>query len=488
MTCSPADLKIAQEGAVFRGFLAGLFWGGVAAVVGFVGVSLTTHSPEGRATADRGGNRVQTPTTAPATQTPALAPVAAAPTSPAATEAPATARVTEAPATTEMPATSGTTAPVTEAPVAPGLTAPAVQLPAADAPPGIAPSVGNRVTTERVGPDAPIAPQDEIALTAPPPVPAPVKPVAPAAKVPEVPVPQTPLAVPVERDPALGPVIVDIPARPAEPAPKPPEPAVQTPTPRPTPGLGNNAGDVRSDRLPRIGSAPAAPEPQLTNLDSAMVRNARRFDNPEQKPPFAVLLIDTGDTSIDLAAIAGSDLPLTLVVDPTEPGAEARAAVWRAAGQEVALLGSGVPLGGTASDMEVALEALSVQFPQALALIDRPEGGLQGDRASATALIPSLKARGFGMVTWDRGLNAADQVARREGVPAALIFRDLDAKDEAAPVIRRYLDRAAFKAQQDGRAMVIGRLRPETLKAVMEWSLDSRANSLAPAPLTGMLR
>lgn len=84
-------------------------------------------------------------------------------------------------------------------------------------------------------------------------------------------------------------------------------------------------------------------------------------------------------------------------------------------------------------------------------------------------------------------MNAADQIARRGGLPTVSIFRDLDAKEETSPVIRRYLDRAAFKAQQDGRAVVLGRLRPETVTALLEWALDGRAASLALAPLTAAL-
>ncbi len=91
------------------------------------------------------------------------------------------------------------------------------------------------------------------------------------------------------------------------------------------------------------------------------------------------------------------------------------------------------------------------------------------------------------MLTWDQGLNAADQVARREDVPAAVAFRDLDGAGEAAPVIRRYLDRAAFKAAQEGRVTVIGRARPETVAAILEWTVEGRAATVALAPLSAVL-
>jgi uncharacterized protein len=84
-------------------------------------------------------------------------------------------------------------------------------------------------------------------------------------------------------------------------------------------------------------------------------------------------------------------------------------------------------------------------------------------------------------------LNAADQVARRDGVPAALIFREMDAGGEDSPLIRRYLDRAAFKAAQEGRVVVLGSTRPETITALMEWSVEGRGASVALAPLTAVL-
>ena len=256
---------------------------------------------------------------------------------------------------------------------------------------------------------------------------------------------------------------------------------------RPQPGFASTVEGVQSGRLPRIGADPAPEADPPPAPVRALDRNARPFDNLAAKPPFAVLLLDDPASTVDLAVLAGGDLPLTLVIDPTAPDASARAAIWRNAGQEVALLTNALPARGRPSDYEVAMESLAGAFPQALALVDTPTGGVQGDRTAAAALVPALAARGFGLVTWDRGLNAADQVARRDGLPAATIFRELDAGDEATPVIRRYLDRAAFKAQQDGRAVVIGRLRPETVAALLEWALDGRAGALALAPVSALL-
>jgi len=101
--------------------------------------------------------------------------------------------------------------------------------------------------------------------------------------------------------------------------------------------------------------------------------------------------------------------------------------------------------------------------------------------------VPIIKDQGRGLVTFDAGLNAADQVARREDVAAAVIFRDLDGAGEDTPLIRRYLDRAAFKAAQEGRVVVVGTTRPETIAALIEWSIEGKGAAVALAPITAVL-
>ena len=152
------------------------------------------------------------------------------------------------------------------------------------------------------------------------------------------------------------------------------------------------------------------------------------------------------------------------------------------------MLATALPPGATASDLEVTLEEHARALPEAVALIDPPSDGVQDDLALSSQTVPILASQGRGLLTWDRGLNTADQVASRAGLRAATLFRHLDDQGEAAPVIRRYLDRAAFKAAQDGQVVVFGTARPETVAALLEWAVEGRAATVALAPLTAVLR
>ena len=328
---------------------------------------------------------------------------------------------------------------------------------------------------------------------------------APATIVPDAPVdqpaplPQITADAPATENPATAKVGE------ADPAPKadvavlqpvaPPEPAPsliakdQPSTFLPDASVTSSAEAVTTGRLPRIGDQPAdTADAVLPAVDLPPVQQfARQFDNPSGKPLFAVILRDTGGADLDRAALAALPFPVSFVIDPLAPNAAEVAAIYRAAGQEVIMLATGIPPGAQASDLEQTFQSLAAMLPQAVAVMDMAVGGFQDDRPLASLVVPVVKTQGRGLITFNRGLNAADQVARREDVPAATIFRQLDAAGEDLPLIRRYLDRAAFKAAQEGRVMVLGDTRPETIAALMEWTIEGRASSVTLAPATAVL-
>ncbi len=259
-------------------------------------------------------------------------------------------------------------------------------------------------------------------------------------------------------------------------------------------GLSNDVPGVTTDRLPRIGDAKIeAPAAEPSALQAAASGTpfeayARDFSPAPGKPLFAILLQDIGVAGMARDDLLNLPFAVTFVIDPAAPDAAEAAKAYRLAGQEVVILAAGLPAGAKPEDLEQIFQAMANAMPETVALLDAAQGGLQENRILATQAIPILKEQGRGIVTYDRGLGAADQVAQREGLARATIFREIDAEGEDTPVIRRILDRAVFKAVQEGQVVVIGQTRPETVAAILEWMVEGRASTVQMAPITAVMR
>jgi len=218
----------------------------------------------------------------------------------------------------------------------------------------------------------------------------------------------------------------------------------------------------------------------------ALSRFAVAFANPSALPEMAIILIDTGDMADAAAAVAAIGFPVTIAIDPARPGAAAAMAAYRAQGREVMMLAR-LPVGARPVDVEVVLEAAFATLPEAVAVLDAGEGGLQSGSAVARQALRRLAADGRGLVVMDGGLNSIDRDAAEAGVPAALVQRDLDGEGQDDRVIRRFLDDAAFRARQQGQVVVLARIRPDTLTALQFWGAADRAGQVALAPISAIL-
>lgn len=517
-----------------RGFVSGLVWGGVIASAGLAVISQIAPLPQTAANAP----------TAPEIAAPEIAaPESVAPDS----AVPDSGVPDSADPESAAPDAAGAEAPVKEQDAA----GPVVQAPATEAAPeaalaeaGAEPAAGPQPEMETapasVDPTAPDAPQAPDAPDAAPDAmlsadTAPEAPAVPAASDLTVAADPLPPQVdlpppPVEEDALLAPVpdaAEPAPEKPAtepaatadavpraplpqvgiEPAPAPeveagmaaPQPETEAPSDADASALpGTVAGtmpdadpSVATDRLPRIGAAEPLPDVAVIAEDAAPLRPieafARPFENPDNKPLFAILLADDGSAGLDRQTLAALPFPVTFVIDPLSPNAAEAAMIYRAGLKEVVFAASGLPQGATPADIEQAFQAFALALPETVAVIDLPDAGFQNDRTLSGAVLPILAEQGRGLLTYDRGLNAADQIARRDGLPSAKIFRRLDAEGESIPTMRRYLDRAAFRAAQEGEVVVIGTTRPETVAALLEWTVEGRAASVALAPVTAVL-
>lgn len=276
------------------------------------------------------------------------------------------------------------------------------------------------------------------------------------------------------------------------------QPLVNTTAPQP--GFSQAVPGVKINRLPSIGDTtePAVDEPaaDVVALPStedmpAVERYAAPFDNPDSLPIIGVVLIDRGeqDGGPDAAALAAIGLPVTVAIDPTRPDAGERAAAYRAAGLEIAILAADLPSGAKASDMEVSYQAFVQALPETVSLIGRPDAAFQSDRRLAQHLVALLSADGRGLVTYDRGLNPAQQAAFRHGLPHASVYRELDAGGENAAAIARYLDRVAFEAARQGEILVAGTTAPATVQALKDWvTAGAKGTVIAPASAVMLAR
>ncbi|NEY91278.1 divergent polysaccharide deacetylase family protein [Tabrizicola oligotrophica] len=531
--------------------MTGVLWGGVVAAGGLAVVSLLTpirtetgaepQESAGPMTPEPAGPQEATPEAVPAppsvapgnappqvvadpeplaeTETateldePLLRPLAAAGAPPPASVVPDIAE----------PATPAETPKVDPAPVAPETPEPAAKAEAATEP-AAAPEVGGGEAPEPAEAPSAEVPAEGGGETAQEP--------KPEDAEAEALVPEAPASPAAEAEGADLPQVEAMPPAAAEPAPSeaaPSETATATAPETGTPAAGTLAPDaqlgestvdgVTTGRLPSIAAAPEAgqpdapipeasapaiptlptPAPDAAEEAPALVpaeapadlpplrRYARPFENPDAKPLFVILLVDTGAADVPRAELAALPFPVTFVLDPMAQGAAEAAAIYRAAGQEVVMLATGIPQGATPGDLEQSFAGLEGRLPEAVALIDTAAAAFQEDRKLSAEVVTLLAVQGRGLITFDRGLNAADQVARREGLPSATIFRSLDDDGEEAPLIRRYLDRAAFKAAQEGEVAVIGTARRETITALLEWTVEGRSASVALAPITALM-
>ncbi len=300
-----------------------------------------------------------------------------------------------------------------------------------------------------------------------------------------------PLPVPVPKPP----VVAAIP----KPAPVPaPMPETETSETEGRPTIGKPAA-ITSERDTgvTINRLPTALSPEQPADDAAkgivagaIARYGQPFANADDKPLMSILLIDEGSDltggEVGIAALRSFPYPISFAVDVSLPDAAERLRVYRDEGFEVMAMVD-LPVGAQPSDAETTLAVVFSRMPEVVGVLEGQAAGLQPSRDVADQVTGILRQGGFGLVTQDKGLNTMPKLAIKEGVPAAPIFRDFDSKGQTPTVIRRFLDQAAFKAGVEGSVIMLGRMRPETISALLVWGLQDRASQVALAPISAVL-
>ncbi len=270
--------------------------------------------------------------------------------------------------------------------------------------------------------------------------------------------------------------------------------SADTPIILPVPKIDNPVAGVVTNRLPSV-TAPAA-EPAKDAVEDAVVDAAEvgalrayaaSYEGAPAAGQLSVILIDSGEDGMARDELVKLGFPFSIAIDPATPDAAQVAAEYRAAGIEVLAMLGDLPVSAAPGDVAVALEGYFGVLTEAIAVLDPLDGRIQSNRSLLQPVLGTIRDTGHGLVTYDRGLNTAQQAARREGIAAATVFRLLDAELEEGPKIKRYLSRAAFSAAKDGSVVVLGRSYPETVKALLEWSLDEKGGDLAIVPVSQVM-
>ncbi|MEM1410630.1 MAG: divergent polysaccharide deacetylase family protein [Pseudomonadota bacterium] len=256
-------------------------------------------------------------------------------------------------------------------------------------------------------------------------------------------------------------------------------------------GFGNLAEGITVNR-PTDGTDDEAPEEVVEAAPSSDLPAIEAFaqvegwSGPDDRPLLSIIVIDESADASRLPALASFGAPLAFAVAGDAPGASDAMAAYRAAGHEVVLLAN-IPDGARPGDVEVAMEAQLRAVPEAVAVLDGTFAGFRGNRGVAGQVAEILSETGHGLVTFSQGLNAASQIATQAGVPVGTVFRDLDDQSQGNTVIRRFLDQAAFRAGQDGQAILVARTKGETISALLIWQQQDRASRVNIAPLSALL-
>jgi polysaccharide deacetylase 2 family uncharacterized protein YibQ len=226
-----------------------------------------------------------------------------------------------------------------------------------------------------------------------------------------------------------------------------------------------------------------APDAEKEDM-TALARNRVAFEPPEGAGLIAVVLVHEGGAPLSLPADADLPIPVTVAIPASLADAADVARAYRDAGQEVALIPD-LPPRATAQDVEVALPVNLEVIPFAVAVMDAGGNGFQNDREATESVIATLAESGHGLLTWPKGFNTAQQMADKEGIPSALVFRQLVSDSPGAVV--RALDQVAFRARQEGGIVMVTTADPVVVEGLVTWAAKTRREDTSLAPLSAVL-
>ncbi len=342
--------------------------------------------------------------------------------------------------------------------------------PPAPAIPGGTPQVESLPEVADTAPEPPAPPAEEVAVLEPEAEPAPLPGTPEEPKV-ENPFENSPIAVEGDEDtlPRNLPRIATLPQIGGD------QPAT----------AGSTIGRRVVPLTERDDPVVEAEETEQVPVGKPIEAYAASFENPESKPLMSIILIDD-EGAFGAEALRDFPYPLSFAISPSDPDAAEKMARHREAGFEVMAIAD-LPEAANAQDAEVSLAVWFETLPETVGILEGVNTGIQGNRQVADQVAAIAAGTGRGLITQDNGLNTVQKLAARNGTPSGVVFRDIDGARQDPKIMRRFLDQAAFRAGQQGTVVMLGRLRPETISALLLWGLEDRGNRVAMAPISAVM-
>jgi len=206
----------------------------------------------------------------------------------------------------------------------------------------------------------------------------------------------------------------------------------------------------------------------------------------ENQPLMAVVLVDNGNMRLDPDILGSLPFTVTIAVPAKNDVHNALMRYYRDEGFEVALL-IDLPEGSNATEVTEILDNAISTVSEATTILERTPGTLQNSREISTALVDRLALSGHGLVIYDSGVNPALERAKSVAVPVKTIYRNLDQDNGNERAMRRFLDGAAFRAQQEGSVIIAASPSPSVISALTFWSLQERSSSVIKTSLSQAL-
>ena len=206
----------------------------------------------------------------------------------------------------------------------------------------------------------------------------------------------------------------------------------------------------------------------------------------DNQPLMAVVLVDNGNMRLDPDILGSLPFTVTIAVPAKNDVHNALMRYYRDEGFEVALL-IDLPEGSNATEVTEILDKAISTVSEATTILERTPGTLQNSREISTALADRLALSGHGLVLYDTGVNPALERAKSVAVPVKTIYRNLDQDNGNERAMRRFLDGAAFRAQQEGSVIIVASPSPSVISALTFWSLQERSSSVIKTSLSQAL-